>query len=184
MPRRKSSVGEGPGAPGSPSRGGGASSPRVGTLAHDPTNAALLSELGHGLGSVRHSKRILSSPTRRPIDVERPIPILRLDEGAALAAARAWPGGDGPDEHELLALSLESSGGTEVAGGLVVGSDPALFDSGPAGDPLIGSIDELLQVGVGHDPFRHVTTGAEDDCRRGGRIGIRHWMERISGSPQ
>jgi hypothetical protein len=50
----------------------------------------------------------------------------------------------------------------EIAGRLAVGGAAALADAGARGDPLVGGVDELLEIGVGDDPFRQVAAGAGD----------------------
>jgi hypothetical protein len=50
----------------------------------------------------------------------------------------------------------------EIAGRLAVGGAAALADAGARGDPLVGGVDELLEIGVGDDLFRQVAAGAGD----------------------
>jgi len=51
---------------------------------------------------------------------------------------------------------------SEIAGGLAVGGAAALADAGARGDPFVGGVDELFEIGVGDDFFRQVAAGAGD----------------------
>jgi hypothetical protein len=50
----------------------------------------------------------------------------------------------------------------EIAGRLAVGRAAALADAGARGDPLVGGIDDLLEIGVGDDLLRQIAAGAGD----------------------
>ena len=49
-----------------------------------------------------------------------------------------------------------------IGGVFAFGRDAALLDPGPRGDPLVGRIDQGLEVFVGHDALRRIGPGAED----------------------
>jgi hypothetical protein len=51
---------------------------------------------------------------------------------------------------------------SEVAGGFAVGGHAAFADARARGDPLVGSIDEFLEIGIGDDFLRQVATRAGD----------------------
>jgi hypothetical protein len=50
----------------------------------------------------------------------------------------------------------------KIARGLAVGGAAALADARARGDPLVGGLDDLFEVGVGDDFFRQVAAGAGD----------------------
>ena len=50
----------------------------------------------------------------------------------------------------------------QVDGGLAVGGHVAALDAGAAADPLVGRVDDLLEVEVGDDLLRQVRAGAGD----------------------
>jgi hypothetical protein len=50
----------------------------------------------------------------------------------------------------------------EIAGRFAVGGAAPLADAGPRGDPLVGRVDDFLEIGVGDDLFRQVAAGAGD----------------------
>jgi hypothetical protein len=50
----------------------------------------------------------------------------------------------------------------KIAGRLAVGGAAALADAGARGDPLVGGVDELFEIGVGDDLLRQVAAGAGD----------------------
>jgi hypothetical protein len=50
----------------------------------------------------------------------------------------------------------------QVARGFPVRGPAPLADAGARGDPLVGGVDELFQIGVGDDLFRQVAAGAGD----------------------
>jgi hypothetical protein len=39
-----------------------------------------------------------------------------------------------------------------------------LADAAARSDPLVGGVDEFLQIGIGQDAFRQKTAGARDAC--------------------
>ena len=53
-------------------------------------------------------------------------------------------------------------GGTQsqIGRGFARSGHPAFFDAGAGGDPLVSGFDDLFQIGVGHDRFRHVKAQA------------------------
>jgi len=50
----------------------------------------------------------------------------------------------------------------QVAGGFILPGYMPLDDTRPVLDPLIGSINDLLQIMIGHHRFRQVTAGTDD----------------------
>jgi hypothetical protein len=50
----------------------------------------------------------------------------------------------------------------EIAGRFAVGGAAALTDAGARGDPFVGGVDDLLEIGVGDDLLRQVAAGAGD----------------------
>jgi hypothetical protein len=50
----------------------------------------------------------------------------------------------------------------EITRGLAVGRAAALADARARGDPLVGGVDDLFEIGVGDDFFRQITAGAGD----------------------
>ena len=73
-------------------------------------------------------------------------------------------GGRGGQDDEVDVLGREPRvverrarrDGAHGRGELAVGGDPPLLDAGPLGDPAIGGVDHLGEVGIGHDPRRQV----------------------------
>ena len=47
----------------------------------------------------------------------------------------------------------------------------ALLDPGARPDPLVGGVDDLLEVGVGHDPLGHVAPERRDRAPVSGSCG-------------
>ena len=74
------------------------------------------------------------------------------------------------DENQIDFISFdpglfhrgERSLGAHVAGVFVLGRDAAFLDPGAGGDPLVVGLDDLREIGVRQDFFRHVTAGADD----------------------
>ena len=52
--------------------------------------------------------------------------------------------------------------GAHVAGVFIVRGDAALLDAGAGGDPLVIGLDDLGEVVVRENFFRHVAAGADD----------------------
>jgi len=50
----------------------------------------------------------------------------------------------------------------QVARGLAFRRDVTLADAGARRDPLVAGFDELLQLGIGDDPFRQEAAGPGD----------------------
>ena len=52
--------------------------------------------------------------------------------------------------------------GAHIAGVFVLRGDAAFLDAGAGGDPLVIGLDDLREIVVGENFFRHVTAGADD----------------------
>ena len=77
-------------------------------------------------------------------------------------------GGGDEDEIDFIARDAglfhrgERGFGAHVAGVFVVRGDAALLDAGAGGDPLVIGLDDLGEIVVGENFFRHVAAGADD----------------------
>ena len=58
---------------------------------------------------------------------------------------------------------LLGGGDAEVGRELVVAGDVALTDAGALDDPFVGGVDDLREVGVGHDALGQMGADAADD---------------------
>ena len=65
-------------------------------------------------------------------------------------------------EIPACSIAAKAALGRHVAREFVLRRDPALFDAGARGDPFVGRVDHLREIGVGQDFFRRVAAGADD----------------------